>query len=68
MITVVESLKKKEKRARRSGTEAIAYLKEMSAKEFQIRQEELPLPLPLRHSILSGKCSEISVLQGTDSE
>ena len=34
---------KKEKRARRSGTETIAYLKEKSAKEIQIRQEELQL-------------------------
>ena len=34
---------KKEKRARRSGTETIAYLKEKSAKEFQIRQEELQI-------------------------
>jgi len=39
----VESLKKKEKRARRSGTGTIAYLKEKSAKEFQIRQEELQI-------------------------
>ena len=34
---------KKEKRSRRSGTETIAYLKEKSAKELQIRQEELEL-------------------------
>lgn len=32
---------KKEKWARRSGTDTIAYLKEKSAKEFQSRQEEL---------------------------
>ena len=34
---------KKEKRARRSGRETIAYLKEKSEKEFQIRQEELQI-------------------------
>ena len=34
---------KKEKRARRSGTETIVYLKEKSEKEFKIRQEELEL-------------------------
>ena len=40
---VMESLRKKKKRARRSGTETKAYLKEKSAKEFQIRQEELQI-------------------------
>jgi len=34
---------KKEKRARRSGRETIAYLEEKSAKEFQIREEELQI-------------------------
>ena len=34
---------KKEKRARRSGTETIVYLKEKSEKEFKMRQEELEL-------------------------
>ena len=34
---------KKAKRARRSATETIAYLREKSAKEFQIRQEELQI-------------------------
>jgi len=44
VIMVVESLKKKRKEKRaRSGTETIACLKEKSAKEFQIRQEELQI-------------------------
>jgi len=34
---------KKEKRARRSGTETIVYLKEKSPKELRIRQEELQI-------------------------
>ena len=42
-MMVVESLEKKKKRSRISGTETIAYLKEKSAKELQIRQEELQL-------------------------